>query len=235
MFRRTALHRSTLATLTGAALLAGTVTVTVVAGTAGATTPSLAQARKDLLVLGDFPKGWTASKSSNSNSPLPEVTTLAHCLGVSTAVLTTIPPTVYSKEFSDKKLQLSVDDNVSVYKSAAAAQADFGTFTNAKTPSCYTTYMNGPGKAALTAGAPSGTTVGTILVTKTPTSYYAPGTANYTMFFPITSSGQTINAEVTEVDYIKGNEEQTMTFNAYQTTFPTSLSKQLAQTAVGRL
>jgi hypothetical protein len=236
MITRRARCRSTLGKVAGATFLAGAVTVSVAAGDVGATTsPSLAQARKALLVLGDFPKGWTASKSSNTNTAPPGTGQLARCLGVPTSVLTTIPPTVYSKEFSNRKQQLSVDDNVSVYPSAQAAQADFGTFTNAKTPTCFTTYMNGPGKAELTAGAPAGTTVGSILITRTPASNYAPNTANYTMFFPITASGQTINAEVTEVDYVKGNQEQTMTLSAYQNTFPASLSKQLTAVAVGRL
>jgi hypothetical protein len=235
MFSRRAPQRRALPKLAGATILVGAITVGLGAGPAGAASPALDQAKKALLVLSDFPKGWTASKSSNSNSPLPGVARLATCLGVPTKALTKLPPTVYSKQFSNRQLQLSVADNVSVYPSAQAAQVDFGTFTNPKTPSCFTTYMNGPGKPSLTAGLSAGSTVGTILVTRTPAANYAPNTANYTMFFPITTGGQTINTETTQVDYIKGNLEQTMTLNSYQSTFPTSLSKQLTAVAAGRL
>src|SRR5580704_3863981 len=75
----------------------------------------LALARKSLLVLGDFPSGWTASgkitAGSGSNSGVPGAK-LAGCIGVSKAVLETNWPTENSPTFADPTGVDSVSDQV---------------------------------------------------------------------------------------------------------------------------
>ena len=197
--------------------------------------PQLSEAKKSLLLLADMPKGWASSKSSNGNAPFPGAAQLASCIGVPTSVITYNAPSVSSPYFDSKDQLLSVSDSVQFYSSSKAAQADFLSIANAKTPSCMTSDLNGPGKADFDAQIGGGTGVGNITVTRTPDSDYAPHTTNFTMYFPITTKGVTVNVELVFVDYVKGREEQTVAFSAFQSTFPTSLARHLTTAADGRI
>jgi hypothetical protein len=230
---RIALRVTTIAGLTGA------LTTGVLGGTAGAAShgsAQIAREKKALLVLSDMPKGWTSSKSSsNNNSPFPGAAQLATCIGVPTSVITYNAPSVSSPEFDSKNQQLSAQDSVQDYPSPRAAQADFASLANAKTPGCMTQDLNGSGKAEFDAQVGNGLTVGSVTVTKTPESDYAPRTTNFTMFFPVTQKGVTINVELTLIDYVKGREEQTVMLSAFQATFPTALARHLTTVADERL
>jgi hypothetical protein len=195
---------------------------------------SLAKARNALLVLSDMPKGWTSAKSS-PNTPFPDGAQLASCLGVPATVITYIPPTANSPEFNSKNSSQSVQDNVSVYPSAKEALANLNSIGNAKGPQCLTNEFNGPAKASLESGFGSGASIGTITVARTPASDYAPHTANFTAFIPVTTQGTTVNIELTEVCFVKGDEEQTVTMLSVETPFPASLSLHLTKVADSRL
>ncbi|MGO8863082.1 MAG: hypothetical protein ACLQRH_20300 [Acidimicrobiales bacterium] len=230
---RIALRVATIAGLIGA------LSTGVLEGTAGATshgsTP-IARAKKALLVLSDMPKGWTSAKSSsNTNTPFPGAAQLASCIGVPTSVITYNAPSVSSPEFDSKNQQLSAQDSVQVYPSPKAAQADFASLANPKTPGCMTSDLNGSGKAAFDAQVGGGLNVGSVTVTRTPQSYYAARTTNFTMFFPVTQKGVTVNVELTLIDYVKGNEEQTVMLSAFQATFPIALARHLTTVADGRI
>jgi hypothetical protein len=218
-----------------AALTTGCVTLVLPAGVAQASAHQLAQAKKSLLLLKDMPKGWTSSKSSNNNSPIPGSQQLAACLGVPASQVNDNPPTVYSPDFNSKNQLETVDDNVSVFSSDKAARSDFATATNPKAPSCMSATFNGAAKSGLDASFPAGSTVGNITVTRTPSSDYAPHSANVTLFFPVTVKGVTLNVEITEVGYLKGDEEQTLTLTSIETPFPTALAKRLTTVAANRL
>jgi hypothetical protein len=219
--------------------LAGGFAVSLVAtsaGVAGAgTSPQIAQARKDLLVLKDLPKGWTSSKAGSSSNSTPGAAQLARCLGVPLSVITAKPPTAFSRNFNSKDGQLTVQDNVSIYPSAQAAQADFGTFSNPRTPACLTSNDNGPGRAQMASETGAGKGLGQVEVSREPAGNFAKHTANYVTFIPITSAQQTLNVQFTVVDYIKGNEEQTVAFTSYNGQFPAALSRHLTTVAAGRL
>jgi len=214
-----------------------TAAVMVMNGTAADahTAPSLAQAKKDLLTLSNMPKGWTSSKSSNGGGSLPGTPQLASCLGISPGVVNASPPTANSPQFSSKNQLQSVSDSVSVYRSAKAAQADFASVADTKTPACLTTVLNGAAKVSLQKEVGAGATVGTIDVSRTPAADYAPHSANFTMFFPVTDMGVTLNAEVTVVDFVRGNREQTLTLTSLQSPFPAALSRHLTSVADAHL
>jgi hypothetical protein len=228
--------RRVLAAQSIAAGLLAVVAIFSLEGTAGAAksknAPQLSRAKKSLLVLSDMPKGWTSSKASNSNSPFPGAAQLASCIGVPASVITYNAPSVSSPDFSSKDQLLSVDDSVQVYRSSKAAQADFSSLANAKTPSCMTADLNGPGKAEFDAQTGGG--AGNVTVTRTPASDFAPHSTNFTMFFPVRTEGVTVNVELILVDYVKGKEEQTVVLSAFQSTFPTSLARHLTTVADGR-
>jgi hypothetical protein len=221
------------------ASLIGALVMTIPSGKAGATSSGtqaqLAAAKKSLLVLSDMPKGWTSTKSSNDNSTIPGSAQMARCLGVPVSLITDNPPTVNSREFDSKNGLLTVNDSIEVFPSAKAAQADFASDTNKKAPQCLTANFNGPSKAVLQSQFGSGVTVGAIKVARDPATYYAPHTTNITLFLPITQQGETINLTISEVAFVKGQEEQTVTLTSAQSLFPVSLSRHLTALAVNRL
>jgi hypothetical protein len=196
---------------------------------------SLAQTKKDLLVASDLPTGWTSAKSSNGNSSFPGATQLASCLGISTSTINDNPPTVNSPEFDSKNQLESVNDSISVYPSAKGAEADHASLTNPKTPSCLTQVLNGSARVGLESQLGEDATLGTILVSRSPASEFAPGSANFTAFIPVTAHGVTLNLELIVVDYVRGQDEDTVVFTAVQNPFPASLARHLTTVAVGRL
>lgn len=219
--------------------LSGGLAVAILAATPGAAdarpSSSLDQAKKALLVSSDLPSGWTSTPSANNNSSFPGATQLAGCLGIPTSIITNNPPTANSPEFDSKNQLQSVNDSVAVYPSAKAAQADHASLVNPKTPSCLTDVLNGSARSALASQFGSGATLGNILVSRSPATEFAPGSANFTAFMPITTHGVTLNLELTVVDYVKSRYEQTVVFTSVQTPFPASLARHLTTVALGRL
>jgi len=156
-------------------------------------------------------------------------------LGIPTSIITNNPPTANSPEFNSKNRLQSVNDSVAVYPSAKAARADHASLSNPKTPTCLTQVLNGSARRALASQFGSGVSLGTTLVSRSPATEFAPGSANFTAFLPITTHGVTLNLELTVVDYVKGRTEQTVVFTAVQTPFPSSLARHLTTIALGRL
>lgn len=221
----------------GVLALAGTATT---AGAAGSSTTKaeVARAKKDLIVLKDLPKGWKSSPSSNSNSTFPGAAQLAACIGVPAGIINDNPPSANSPDFASANQLMTVDDSIAVSPSVKAARADYDSLTNARTPSCLTTVLNGPAKATLTASFGTGATIGTIDVTRSPSSDFAGHGANFTAFLPVTvqTAGQTetLNVQLTVVDYRLGTENETLTLSSIQSPFPTALAKHLTAVAVHR-
>jgi hypothetical protein len=208
----------------------------VAGGTAGAGNPvTKTQAKKDLLTVHDLPKGWTASKSSNSNSSFPGAAQLATCLGVPTSLIASNEPSVSSPQFSSPTGVITVDDSLSLDPSATYARKDFASLANPKTPSCLTTVLNGAAKPALTASLGTAFTVGTIAVSRLPASDFGPHAADFALFFPVTKGGTTLNVETIVVDFAKGSEEQNLVFTGLATSIPVSLTRKVSTVADSRL
>jgi hypothetical protein len=211
------------------------LTTTAADAAAARASSSLGPARKALLVLSDMPPGWRSAKSSDNNSAFPGAAQLAQCLGVPASVITNSPPTAYSPTFASPDHFESVNDNVSMYRSAKAARADWASLANPKTPSCLTQVLNGSAKSAFDTSFGTGSTVGSVLVSRAPATDFAPGSANFRLFMPITSQGVTLNFELTVVDFVKGREEQTVIFGSVENPFPNSLAQHLTTVALWRL
>jgi len=211
------------------------VALATYAGTAGAASAStraeLAKAKKALLVLSDMPKAWTASASSG-NEPTPNPAQLARCLGVPLSVINDNPPAVSSRTFNSKQDLQTVEDQIQVFPTAKAAQADLAVAANRKAPKCFTTAFNSPAsRSQLESSFGSNAALGTLVVTRTPVSDYGPHTVNITIYFPVTTNGVAINIEIAEVGFVKGNEEQLLTLTSVQSPFPVSLSRHLTALA----
>ncbi|HVB07180.1 MAG TPA: hypothetical protein VNF07_13125 [Acidimicrobiales bacterium] len=203
---------------------------------ATARTSPVATAGKALLRLTDMPKGWTSSKSSSGGGgAFPGSSQLARCLGVATSVVTSNPPSATSPDFNSADGLLTVSDSASVYSSAASARADYESLANPKAPSCLTTLMNGTARSQLVGQLGAGTHLGKVAVTRAPAADFAPSTANFVMSFPVTSQGTTLKVQLTVTDYVRGDEEQTLTLTAIGASFPGSLSRHLTAVAASRL
>jgi hypothetical protein len=199
---------------------------------------SKAQAKKLLLTLKDMPKGWKTEKGTggNNSNNFPGATQLASCIGVPSSLITGNPPEVDSPYFETKSGLLEVQDSISVFSSNKTAVANLDAMANAKTPACMATLMNGSYKAQILAAAGAGATLGTITVNRADLAGFPKGTTGIVMSLPITAQGESIDATLTAVYYIKGTLGQEIDFNSYgPTTFPTSLAKSLTSTALRRL
>jgi hypothetical protein len=222
-----------------AAALATLVSVAAIAvevGPAGAaSSAATTQAKKDLLKLSDMPAGWTAQKSSDDGGAIPGASRLAKCLGIPLSVIIGVPPTAYSEQFTSKDDLENADDNVTFYKSAAAAQADYQSLSSTKAPACLATDFNGPAKAQLQSEFGSSAKIGSVDVARAPASAFGPGVTNVTLFFPVTMKGTTLNVELIIADYITGTKEQTTEFIGVQSPVPSSLTKRLTTIADKRI
>ena len=195
---------------------------------------SLGQAKKALLVASDLPAGGPR-RGHPATTHRSQEDQLAQCLGIPTSIITDNPPTVNSPEFDSKNQLQSVNDSVEVYPSAKAAKADHASLSNPKTPACLTQGLNGAARSDLESQFGSGASLGKILVSRSPASEFAPGSANFTAFLPVTTHGVTLNLELTVDDYVKGRTEQTVVFTSVQSPFPSSLAKHVTTAALGRL
>jgi hypothetical protein len=219
-----------LSCLTATSLLGSTADAAVIHHSS-----QITNAKRSLLVLSDLPRGWTSAKSQNGDSAFPGAAQLATCIGVPKNVITNSPPSADSPDFSSGDQQLTVSDSVSIYPNAKAAADDQASLANPKTPTCLYRVLNGAAKSAIEAGFGAGASVGTITVTRTPASAFAPHSANFTAFIPVASQGTAFGLVLTVINYVKGNEEQTLTLTSVQSLFPTALARRLTTVAVGRL
>ena len=200
------------------------------------TKASVAQARKELLVLSDMPAGWTSTKNpnANNNSSLGNKQ-LAHCIGVSAALIAENPPGAYSPQFQNADGTLSVADNVAVFPSVKNAAAEYSIGSNPKFPSCLTALASGPLKTKLFGKLPKGTTTGTPLVSAVAASALAPGIAGYSLSVPVTAQGTTLNVTVTQLVTVKGRLGHQVTFTSVGSPFSLALEQQIMNVAAARL
>ena len=89
-------------------------------------------------------------------------------------------------------------------------------------------------KASLASEFGSGASIGTIDVTRSPNAEFAGHGANFTAFLPVTVQEQTLNVQLTIIDYLKGTENETVTLTSIESPFPTTLATHLTTLAVDR-
>jgi hypothetical protein len=215
-------------------VLASGLLLCAVAGAAGASaSQQKAQAQKTLLVLSDMPKGWTGVKhSSSGGGNFPGAKQLASCIGVPSNLITSNEPQVNSPNFTSKDQTLEVDDNVSIFHSSKVANTQYAAISNAKTPACMASLMNGSFKSQIVSGAPKGTSVGTISVVHAASQ---KGTTAFAVGASITSGGVTLKLNMIMVFFIKGQLGEQVTYYGYGIVFPASLASHLTSVAVGRI
>jgi hypothetical protein len=191
-----------------------------------------------LLILSDLPAGWTADSSSSGGSGLGgsgSNAQLAACLGVPAASLDSNHPTADSPTFSDPNGANTVDDEVQVFPTAAAAAADYSLFANPKTPTCITQLFNGPLKSQFTDNLQPGQTLVSVTTAAKAFPRIADHSGDVEITFVVAMNGVNIKVFLDMVVITKGRSETTLTLTQPQVLGIPTLGATLARTAAARM
>jgi hypothetical protein len=188
-----------------------------------------------LLQLSDLPSGWTSGSSAASPTRVtPWSSKLAKCVGVPAHIAKEAPTKVNSPDFTSADQVDAVEDSVSVYPSAAQAQAEYAALASAKTTGC----MNSVASLALQKNmqkeAGSTTTVGVVSFAGLPAGAAALHMTGFTVSIPIARGGRVLTVTSTQVDFVSGALLHQVTFNGNGAAFPAPLEEQLLAAAQAR-
>jgi hypothetical protein len=187
--------------------------------------------QRNLLTLSDLPTGWTqsAGRATTSHGAAWSAP-LARCVGVPAAVADARPDRTTSPDFTSGDKTLAVEDSVSVYKSAAAARAQFAALANKMTPPCMDSVAAPALQATAQSEAGDTATVGTVDIAALDPVVF-PHDAGFTVSIPLVSGGRELIVRSTEVDFVTGRLDQQLTFNGNGAGFPAALALELIKTA----
>ena len=188
-----------------------------------------------LLRLSDLPSGWTSANTAASPTRVtPWSSKLATCVGVPAQIAKEAPTKVNSPDFTSADQVDAVEDSVSVYPSAAQAQAEYAALANSKTTGC----MNSVASLALQKNmqqeAGSTTTVGVVTFAGLPAAAAALHMTGFTVSIPIARGGRVLTVTSTQVDFVSGALLHQVTFNGNGGVFPAPLEEQLLAAAQAR-
>lgn len=218
------------------------ITVTMLSGAVSATTASrkadVALARKALVVLSDFPSGWTTTPYSNSGGS-PGLKQVAACLHVPISVVNYNPPEANSPNFNDTVLDLQVQDSIDVFPNVKIATQQFDLFAASKSLSCFLEVFNSPAlKAMLTREIGKGSTVGTITGTALPKPVPDNESSSFVIRVPATYKGVTLTVDIETATIMSKSKTEgaQLTFNySSSSKFPASLVSHLEVVTAQRL
>jgi hypothetical protein len=188
-----------------------------------------------LLRLSDLPAGWTSGTSAASPTRVtPWSSKLAACVGVPARVAKVAPTKVNSPDFTSANQVDAVEDSVSVYGSAAQAQAEYAALSSDKTTGCMNSVASSALQKNMQQEAGSTTTVGVVSFAALPAAAAALHMTGFTVSIPIARGGRVLTVTSTQVDFISGALLHQLTFNGNGAAFPAPLEEQLLAAAQAR-
>jgi hypothetical protein len=98
-----------------------------------------------------------------------------------------------------------------------------------------TTVLQGPARQSIVGSAGQGVTIGNISVAAVPRSVLPSHGSGFTMTFPATDDGVTVNSAISVISVVRGKAGSQLTFEAVGKTFPVSLERHLVAVAAGRI
>ena len=208
--------------LTGLAAVVGLAAAAAATSAAAATpgghdpkSPTPMELAKAMILTGaDMPAGWVASSGGERTThTAPLSAPVAKCLAVSPSVATVKPLKVSSPDFKSPDHSSSVKDSVSVYATAARAQAADKALANPRTPACMGMLGVAPLQTSIEAEAGPHATVDSISISPLPAGAAAPGQTGFTVTVPLTRLGQKMTITSTQIDFEKGRVLQQLTFD----------------------
>ena len=190
-----------------------------------------AQGTAALLQLSDLPSGWSAGGAAAAPTRVtPWSPQLASCVGIPTRVAKIAPTKVQSPDFSSADKVDAVEDSVSVYPSAAEAQAEFAAMAGSKTTGCMNSVASPTLQRSMQQEAGSTTTVGVVSFAGLPAGAAAQNLAGFTVTIPIARGGRVLTVTSTQVDFVSGSLLHQVTFNGNGAVFPAVLEEELLAT-----
>jgi hypothetical protein len=198
-----------------------------------------ADAKKDLIVRSDMPKGWSteAGTANTQNGAFPAGAALAQCLGESAGFPAEGPPEVDSPYYQNGDGSLEVQDSITVFTSAAQARSSFSALANPKFSGCFAPLLN---SYLSSSNPPNGGKIGTVTVSAPLGSQFGPRTNGYLSTASITAAGVKAMMNQTLVYFVRGKLGQQLIFTLYSNPgsspgFPPSVIRHLVRVAQGRL
>jgi hypothetical protein len=200
-----------------------------------------AQAKQALLVRSDFPSEWsgqgavTTSDDNGGGANFPGGNDLISCLGVSSYLVNLATPSANSPTFETKGGVATVQDSVNIFPSTKTAAEAYRALSSSKVPGCMTTVFQGPAKQAMAKAMGKGITVGTIAVTAIKPALLIRHSGGFTISFPATYQGVTLQTQVSIVSMARGKSDAQIVFTSVLNPFSSSLVRHLETVAYGRL
>jgi hypothetical protein len=194
-----------------------------------------AEGQGALLQLSDLPAGWVSGAAPGAPARVsPWSAPLARCVGVSKRAAALAPTKVESPDFTSATKELAVEDSVSVYPSAAAAQTEYAAMANTRTAECMNAVAGPRLEASMQGAAQSGTTIGRVSFRALPAGASAQHESGFTVSIPVSSGGRVLVITSTQVDFVRGALLHQITLNGNGTTFPPTLEIELLTAAQSR-
>jgi hypothetical protein len=219
----------------GGATTTSQPTTAVAAQTPVVSSKTAALGTAALLRLSDLPSGWTSGGTGASPTRVtPWSSKLAKCVGVPARVAKVAPTKVNSPDFTSADQVDAVEDSVSVYPSAAQAQAEFAAMAGSKTTACMNSVASPALQKSMQQEAGSTTTVGVVSFADLPAAAAALHLTGFTVTIPIARGGRVLTVTSTQVDFVSGALLHQMTFNGNGSAFPAPLEEQVLSTVQAR-
>jgi hypothetical protein len=138
---------------------------------------------------------------------------LASCVGISQRLAAAVPTKVNSPDFTSADQIDAVEDSVSVYASAAQAQAEYAALASSKTTGCMNSVASSALQENMQKEAGSATTVGVVSFAGLPAEAAALHLTGFTVTIPIARSGRVLTVTSSQVDFVSGALLHPVTFN----------------------
>jgi hypothetical protein len=223
------------ATAGGAHNHAATPAATSTSATTAVSSKTAALGTAALLRLSDLPSGWTSGSSAASPTRVtPWSSKLAKCVGLPARVAKEAPTKVNSPDFTSADQVDAVEDSVSVYPSAAQAQAEYAALAGSRTTGCMNSVASSALQKNMQKEAGSTTTVGVVSFAGLPAGAAALHMTGFTVSIPIARAGRVLTVTSTQVDFVSGALLHQVTFNGNGAAFPAPLEEQLLAAAQAR-
>jgi hypothetical protein len=230
------------------ALVLGAAAVVVSGAPVGASSASSsakvkaeeAQAKSELLVKSDFPSGWSGQGSVSTDDKsggapnFPGGQQLVSCIGIPQSLLAVSTPEAVSPTFQTNGGEVSAQDTVDIAPSVKLAGEANALLASPKVPGCLTTAFQGPARQSIVNSAGNGVTIGNIAVTAANPDQLIRHATGFTVSFPATSQGVTLNVQIDLISVPHGKTDSQLTLTSVSNSFSPSLAKHLETVAYGR-
>ena len=206
---------------------------------AGASLPvsphAAAEGQGALLQLSDLPAGWVSGAAPGAPARVsPWSAPLARCVGVSKRDAALAPTKVESPDFTSATKELAVEDSVSVYPSAAAAQTEYAAMAEHAYRGVHERRRRTDARGQHAGRRTERDDHRTGELPRASAGASAQHESGFTVSIPVSSGGRVLVITSTQVDFVRGALLHQITFNGNGTTFPPTLEIELLTAAQSR-